>query len=71
MPELPTITVTDEQATRMLAAFGSAEAYREWLVEGIKDYVVTQERQAINQRYEEARQGEIDALVASLEVKSP
>jgi hypothetical protein len=31
MPDLPTITVTAAQATRMLAAFGSVANYKEWL----------------------------------------
>lgn len=43
MPTLPTLTVTDAQATRMIAAFGSAEAYRTWLKEQIIDYVVAKE----------------------------
>jgi hypothetical protein len=31
MPDLPTLTVTDAQAARLLTVFGSAQAYRDWL----------------------------------------
>lgn len=31
MPFMPTVEVTDEQANRLLAAFGSIDAYRTWL----------------------------------------
>lgn len=31
MPTLPTITVTDAQAQRILATFGTATRYRNWL----------------------------------------
>lgn len=51
MPDLPTITVTSAQATRITTAFGDVATYRAWLREQIKDYVVTKEAEAI---YEQA-----------------
>lgn len=43
MPALPTITVTDAQATRMLAAYGSPANYITWLTNAIIDYVTGSE----------------------------
>lgn len=50
MPELPTLTVTNIQANRMLAAFGAidttktpSENYRNWLKEQIIEYVLNYE----------------------------
>jgi hypothetical protein len=43
MPDLPTITVTQAQADRMLAAYGSVANYRLWLKTTIIQYVTTTE----------------------------
>jgi hypothetical protein len=43
MPNLPTLTVTEEQADRLLAVFGSVDAYKEWLKTTLINYVVSQE----------------------------
>lgn len=43
MPSLPTIDVTQAQADRMLAAFGSAALYRQWLRRQIVAVVVEAE----------------------------
>jgi hypothetical protein len=43
MPTLPTLTVTDEQATRMLAAWGSAAEYSKWLKDEIIEFVLNKE----------------------------
>jgi hypothetical protein len=48
MPALPTLTVTDEQANRMLAAWGSAENYSAWLKSEIIEFVLNKEA---NERY--------------------
>jgi uncharacterized NAD(P)/FAD-binding protein YdhS len=50
MPALPTFTVTDAQAQRLLAAFGSVDNYKAWLKEQLVRYVVDHE---INQDREE------------------
>lgn len=46
MPDLPTITVTDAQAVRCLAAWGSVAAYKSWLQGQVVDYVKGAERAA-------------------------
>jgi hypothetical protein len=53
MPDLPTLTVTTEQANRMIAAYAprdptktAQQNYRDWLKERIIEYVIQHERQA-------------------------
>jgi len=36
MPDLPTITVTAPQATKLLELFGSAKEYKKWLKEAVR-----------------------------------
>ena len=57
MPNLPTIFVTDAQADRLLAAFGSVENYKAWLKATLIDYVVEHEdRVARNAWFEQQRE---------------
>ena len=49
MPTLPTITVTDAQAQRMLAAYGSVDNYKKWLTKQIIEFVIRTEQFAIQQ----------------------
>lgn len=78
MPTLPTVTVTQTQADRMLAAYGSVTAYKQWLVKMIKEYVVYQEALKIDQadlvraqQHEADKKAQLDALNASLDVPNP
>lgn len=43
MPDLPTLTVTQAQADRCLAAYGTVENYRAWLRAQVRRYVLTSE----------------------------
>lgn len=61
MPDLPTLTITDAQADRCLAAWGSVAAYREWLADAVRRYVRTSERAAV---LEPLQQQLRDALAA-------
>ena len=57
MPTLPTLTVTQAQADRMLASFGSQQAYLDWLKNNIIEFVLNKEaveRQKAWQVQEEA-----------------
>ena len=47
MPELPTLTVTQEQADRAVAAWGSVAAYKAWLAASVRAYVLASESAAI------------------------
>jgi hypothetical protein len=50
MPTLPTLTVTQAQADRLLAAFGTVDQYKAWLKEQLINYVVSHESQATYQQ---------------------
>lgn len=56
MPTLPTLTVTDAQATRLLAAFGSVENYKAWLKEALIARVVEHEAREVEQNAAIARE---------------
>lgn len=43
MPDLPTLTVTAQQAQRCLDAWGSVAAYKSWLAASVRDYVRAEE----------------------------
>ena len=47
MPDLPTVTVTDVQAARILAVFGTVTKYRTWLRGKVADEVRLRERDAL------------------------
>lgn len=54
MPTLPTLTLTDAQATRCLAAWGSTENYRTWLRGQVAGFVIAAERSQAATAYLEA-----------------
>ena len=63
MPTLPTFEVTQAQADRIQAAFGSIANYRAWLKQAIKDYVFNHESEQITQGVADsinAKRAEID-----------
>jgi hypothetical protein len=45
MPNLPTLTVTQEQLDVLLQVFGNQEVYLQWLGQEIAAYVAVQGRQ--------------------------
>ncbi len=49
MPDLPTVPVTDAQAARVLAAFGTVAKYRLWLRAKVTEAVRDREREALIQ----------------------
>lgn len=56
MPDLPTLTVTQTQADRMIAAWGSAAAYRAWLKEQIIAFVINYETEQTDAVYNAERE---------------
>jgi hypothetical protein len=70
MPALPTITVTDDQAARLLAAFGSVPNYLTWLTDSLIDKVMQNEANIIEQETNVLRQQRLEALRASLPPRS-
>jgi hypothetical protein len=66
MPALPTFTVTQAQADRLIAAFGSADAYKAWLKNQIVSYVVNKEMESANDALRQQfldKRAEIDNLM--------
>ncbi len=61
MPNLPTITVTDTQLAKCVAAFGDAAGYRTWLKAAVRDEVLRREARRLD---EEANTAKRDALAA-------
>lgn len=66
MPTLPTLTVTDEQANRMLAAYGSVDEYTKWLKNSIIDYVISYEAKAMNANFRAQMEQAMEDARASL-----
>ncbi len=61
MPNLPTITVTDTQLAKCVAAFTDAAGYRAWLKTALRDEVLRRESRRLD---EEANTAKRDALAA-------
>lgn len=68
MPQLPTFTVTDAQASRITAAFGNVETYKAWLKQSIIDYVVAYEERVEYETWKEQRQAKNDAIRTELNI---
>lgn len=66
MPQLPTLTVTDAQATRLLAAFGTSAAYKEWLKNRLIEYVVEAEAMAERVSIEQNRVSQLNQLKSEI-----
>jgi len=77
MPDLPTLTVSQDQADTLLNAFSGqtaddgtpltpAAAYRRWLKRQLRGYVITRQAQTLDQQADAAKQAAIAALDASL-----
>ena len=66
MPNLPTFSVTDAQATRMLSAFGSTDAYIAWLKQSIIDFVIEKEINAWSKAELAAFDQRLQARIAQL-----
>lgn len=66
MPVLPSPTVTTAQANRMLAAWGSEQAYMDWLVRSIKEFVLAEESKDIEEEFAAAKEERLRLLRESL-----
>lgn len=66
MPDLPTLTVTGPQATRLLQSFGDAAGYKTWLKQALLDEVQRREARALDEAHNEAKRDALAALEAAL-----
>ena len=63
MPQLPTLTVSQPQADRLMAVFGSVEAYKLWLLNALKGKVMESEAAKAKvdaQAYVEGRRAQLE-----------
>lgn len=66
MATLPTLTVTTEQADRLLAVFGSPDRYKEWLKQTVIAYVISQEVEQQIQVVRDTKQVEQNNLLSNI-----
>lgn len=77
MPDLPTLTVTTNQADRLLAAFDGqydadgnvltpAQAYRQWLRDGLRAYVLRSEARTIDESHNASKRAALAQVEAEL-----
>ncbi len=71
MPDLPTLTVTAPQATRLLAAFGTTAAYRAWLKTALLDEVQRREVRRLDEEANAAKVAALQSLADALPAPDP
>lgn len=69
MPDLPTITVTDAQAAKLLQVFGTVANYKAWLRQAIRTEVASRRYAALESAHQASIETEIWA--AADEVLDP
>ena len=69
--ELPTLTVTAPQATRLLAVFDDAAGYRRWLKASLLDEVERREARALDDAHNTSKAAALAALRAALPEPDP
>lgn len=67
MPDLPTITVTAPQATKLLDLFGSAAEYKRWLKEAVRQEAIRRQTVILS----EAANNTIRDAIMAFETKIP
>jgi len=66
MPNLPTLTVTQAQADRMLATYGDVDTYKEWLRVQIIDFVLRAEARTLDEQHNTAKGTALANLAAEM-----
>lgn len=69
MPDLPTLTVTGPQATRLLQAFGTTGDYKAWLKSALLDEVHRREARRLDEEANVAKREALATLEAALPAK--
>jgi len=68
---LPTFTVSDAVATRLMTAFGSAAQYKTWLADAIKSEAIRRETQAIDDTSAQQKSNNAQSLRSMLDPDLP
>lgn len=76
MPDLPTVTVSAAQATRILAAFKAragvstqaeaVTAYQAWLTDQVRDVVLTHEGRQLDEAHNTSKRESLEAIRKAL-----
>ncbi len=66
MPDLPTLTVTAPQATRLLQSFGDAAGYKKWLKAAVRDEVMRRSARSLDEAHNAAKAAALADLDAAL-----
>ena len=69
--QLPTITVTSTQATRLFETFGDADSYRKWLLRALRVEVIRVHTNTLIARDNEAREQELADFESGLPPAEP
>jgi phosphate starvation-inducible protein PhoH len=67
MPDLPTITVTAPQATKLLELFGSANEYKKWLKEAVRVEAIRRQTVVL----QEAANAQVRDAIMTFETEIP
>ena len=71
MPNLPTLTVSDTQLARLVAAFTDAAGYKAWLKAALLDEVQRREARRLDEEHNAAKKAALVALAAELPAPDP
>ena len=71
MPNLPTLTVSDTQRARLVAAFTDAAGYKAWLKTAVRDEVQRRTARQLDEEHNAAKKAALAALDAELPAPDP
>lgn len=71
MPTLPSLTVTDAQLAKCVAAFTDAAGYRAWLKTALRDEVLRRESRRLDEAANTAKRDALAAMESDLPAPDP
>lgn len=71
LPNLPSITVTDTQLAKCVAAFTDAAGYKAWLKAAVRDEVLRRESRRLDEEANTAKRDALAAMESELPAPDP
>ena len=71
MPNLPTISITQAQLDKCVAAFTDAAGYRAWLKAALRDEVLRREARRLDEAANTAKRAALAAMESELPAPDP
>lgn len=71
MPNLPTISITQAQLDKCVAAFTDAAGYRAWLKAAVRDEVLRREARRLDEEANTAKRDALAAMESELPAPDP